>query len=112
MGVSSKGSARVTMRAKLNTGAGVMLGIAAGLCGVALGRPALATESWQVLLRHQLQTQQRCVLDRILFVREVPVGNIVGLEGRIRCADMREFDFKRDNANEKFTIRLCEPTVC
>ena len=49
---------------------------------------------------------------RILFVHEVPVGNIVGLEGRIRCADTREFDFKRDHANEKFTIRLCEPTVC
>lgn len=100
------------MRAKLNAGAGVVLGIAAGLCGLAVGKPALATESWQVLLSHQLQTQQRCVLDRILFVREVPVGNIVGLEGRIRCADTREFDFKRDNANEKFTIRLCEPTVC
>jgi hypothetical protein len=46
-------------------------------------------------------------------VREVPIGNIVGLEGRIRCSDTREFDFKRDNANQKFTIRQCEPVaVC
>lgn len=106
------------VRAKLNVGAGCLFGAASGLCILAAGialvaRPALATESWQVLLRHQLQTQQRCVLDRILFVREVPVGKIVGLEGRIRCADTREFDFKRDHANEKFTIRLCEPvSVC
>jgi hypothetical protein len=92
--------------------AGYMLGIAVGLCGLAAGRPTLATESWQVLLTHQLATQQGCTLDRILFVREVPVGNIVGLEGRIRCADTREFDFKRDHENEKFTIRLCEPAVC
>ena len=76
-------------------------------------RLAHGAEAWQVLLRHQLQEQQRCALDRILFVREVPVGNVVGLEGRIRCADTREFDFKRDHANEKFAIRLCEPvSVC
>jgi len=112
-GGHQQGSAEVPMRAKLNAGAGVMLGIAAGLCGLAVGKPVLATESWQVLLTQQLQTQQRCVLDKILFVREVPVGNIIGLEGRIRCADTREFDFKRDHENEKFTIRLCEPTsVC
>ena len=74
---------------------------------------AHGTESWQILLRHQLQEQQRCTLDGILFVREVPVGNIVGLEGRIRCTDTREFDFKRDRENDKFTIRLCEPiAVC
>ena len=80
---------------------------------VADGRFAHGAESWQVLLRHQLQEQQRCTLDRVLSVREVPVGNIVGLEGRIRCADTREFDFKRDHANEKFAIRLCEPvSVC
>jgi hypothetical protein len=100
------------MRAKLNVGAGFMLSIAAGLCIPVAGRPAMATDSWEVLLRHQLRSQQRCVLDEILFVREVPVGKIVGLEGRVRCSDTREFDFKRDHANEKFTIRLCEPVVC
>lgn len=108
----------MTTPAKLNDGGGFLFGIAGGLCVLAaaialVAKPALATESWQVLLRHQLETQQRCVLDRILFVREVAVGKIVGLEGRIRCADTREFDFKRDHANEKFTIRLCEPiSVC
>ena len=89
---------------------GLMSIATASLVGAKL---AHGTESWQVLLRHQLLEQQRCALDRILFAREVPVGNIIGLEGRIRCADTREFDFKRDHANEKFTIRLCEPvSVC
>ncbi len=89
---------------------GLMIVATASLVG---GKLANGTESWQVLLRHQLLEQQRCVLDRVLFVREMPVGNIIGLEGRIRCADTREFDFKRDDANEKFTIRLCEPvSVC
>jgi hypothetical protein len=90
--------------------AGLMIIAAVSLLG---GRVAHGTESWQLLLRHQLQEQQRCALDQILFVREIPVGNIVGLEGRVRCADTREFDFKRDHANEKFTVRLCEPvSVC
>ncbi len=89
---------------------GLMIVAAGSLLG---GKIAHGTESWQLLLRHQLLEQQRCALDRVLFVREVPVGNIVRLEGRIRCTDTREFDFKRDNANEKFTIRLCEPvSVC
>lgn len=74
---------------------------------------ACATESWEVLLQQQLLSQQRCVLDRVLAFRAVPVGNIVGLEGRVRCSDTREFDFKRDRENERFTIRLCEPVaVC
>lgn len=90
--------------------AGLMIIAAGSLLG---GKLAHGTESWQVLLRHQLLEQQRCALDRVLFVREVAVGNIIGIEGRIRCADTREFDFKRDHANEKFTIRLCEPvSVC
>ena len=89
-----------------------------GLGAIAAALTLVATtaqgkESWEVLLRHQLRQQQRCDLDRFLFVRQVPVGKIVGLEGRIRCADTREFDFKRDHANEKFKIRLCEPVaVC
>ena len=89
---------------------GLMIIAAASLAD---GRFAHGAESWQVLLRHQLLEQQRCALERVLFVREVPVGQIVGLEGRIRCADTREFDFKRDHGNEKLTIRLCEPvSVC
>lgn len=90
-----------------------------GICAIAVALLVLGTtiarttESWEVLLRHQLQEQQRCTLDKVLMVREVPVGNIVGLEGRIRCADTREFDFKRERENERFTIRLCEPVnVC
>lgn len=81
--------------------------ITSGL-GIAHGK-----ESWEVLLTHQLQEQQRCALTEILTVREVRIGGRVGLEGRIRCADTREFDFQRENENQRFTIRLCEPVaVC
>jgi hypothetical protein len=100
-----------------NTGAGpirqapLALAITAALLVAAGG--ARATESWRVLLTHQLQEQQRCTLAEILSVREVRVGSRVGLEGRIRCADTREFDFLRENENQRFTIRLCEPVaVC
>lgn len=89
------------------------IGIYAIIAALTLGAMATqASESWEVLLRHQLQEQQRCVLDKVLMVREVPVGDVVGLTGRIRCTDQREFDFQRENANQKFTIRLCEPMVC
>lgn len=90
-----------------------------GICAIAVALLMLGTtiartaESWEVLLRHQLQEQQRCAVDKVLMVRKVPVGNMVGLEGRIRCEDTREFDFKRERENERFTIRLCEPVnVC
>ncbi len=72
-----------------------------------------AAESWQVLLTHQLREQQRCTLAEVLSVREVEVGGRVGLEGRIRCTDAREYDFSREHENQRFTIRLCEPVaVC
>lgn len=78
------------------------------------GAPAASqtAESWQVLLRAQLQDRQRCELRDFLTVREVPVGGKTGLEGRIRCTDGREFDFSRDEPNALFTIRLCQPAVC
>lgn len=72
---------------------------------------ASSAESWEILLKYQLEAV-KCDLDTILSVREVPVGNIVGLEGRVRCIDRREFDFTRDSPNDRFRVRLCEPTVC
>jgi hypothetical protein len=80
--------------------------------GVTTAHGAQATESWQVLLAHQLQQQQRCKLDKVLFVQDVPVGTNVTLRGRIRCEDSREYDFERERPSGPFTIRLCQPAVC
>jgi hypothetical protein len=78
---------------------------------VALGAlAATAMASWKVLLQYQLQSV-RCDLDSILFTREVVTGRNVGMEGRVRCIDRREFDFKRESANDKFRFRLCEPVL-
>lgn len=74
--------------------------------------PAHAEDSWQVLLKLQLQEQQRCTLERVVSMREVPIGKSVGVEGRVRCMDGREFDFSREREHQKFTIRLCQPAVC
>lgn len=103
----SRADVRPVDRSK--SGLGICVVVAALTLAPAI---ACATESWEILLQQQLLSQQRCVLDSVLAFREVPVGSIVGLEGRVRCADRREFDFKRDRPNEKFTIRLCEPAVC
>lgn len=82
---------------------------ALGILGTAQVR---AADSWQLLLAHQLKEQQRCILGEVLFVNEVPVGGQVGLVGRIRCTDAREYDFERAQANQRFVIRLCQPAVC
>lgn len=69
-------------------------------------------EAWKILLTHQLKEEKRCALGEILSVNEVRVGDRVGLVGRIRCTDAREFDFQRERENQRFDIRLCQPAVC
>jgi hypothetical protein len=92
-------------RAALGLGAAAVIGV----LGPASVRGA---ESWQILLTHQLKEQQRCILNEVLFVNEVRVGERVGLVGRIRCSDAREYDFEREQTNQNFVIRLCQPAVC
>lgn len=70
------------------------------------------TPQWQSILALQLRDSHRCELDKVLFVHDVPAGSSVATEGRARCLDGREFDFSRDRGHEKFTLRLCQPTVC
>lgn len=91
-----------------------VLGAAMAAMLVVLAAPhGRATESWRILLAHQLKEQQRCTLAEVLFVREVKVGGRVGMEGRIRCTDTREYDFTREQENQRFTLRKCEPvSVC
>jgi hypothetical protein len=80
--------------------------------GTATAQQADEKEAWQTVLKQVLASEKKCELREIQWVREVPVGGHVGLEGRIRCIDGREFDFTRPRPHMKFEVLLCQPTVC
>ncbi|MGE8943519.1 hypothetical protein ACO2I3_16555 [Leptospira interrogans] len=80
--------------------------------GAATAQVAAEKEVWQTVLRQVLASEKKCELREIQWVREVPVGGHIGLEGRIRCIDGREFDFTRARPHMKFEVQLCQPTVC
>jgi hypothetical protein len=103
--IGCRAGARRVLRGVL----GVCLVAAIGVLGAAGVRSA---ESWQILLTHQLKEQQRCILSEVLFANEIRVGERVGLVGRIRCSDAREYDFEQQQTNQPFVIRLCQPAVC
>jgi hypothetical protein len=80
---------------------------------LAAGTAFAQTEpEWQAILRLQLAEEQKCELLRVVSMRQLPSPGLDALEGRIRCADGREYDFSREKAHQKFTIRLCQPAVC
>ena len=86
---------------------------AACLLAVMLAKPAIGQEdNWKPILLQALTAEKKCTVSDMLWVREVPVGNTVGLEGRVRCVDGREFDFTRTRPHMRFELRLCEPVVC
>ena len=90
------------------------IAVAAGLLGQ-IAMPLSAADAptdWEPVLKLQLQDNNSCRLEKVLFVREMQLGGETGLEGRIRCIDGREYDFTRQRRHEKFDIRLCQPTVC
>jgi hypothetical protein len=100
-------------------GAVVLAAAAPMAASILLAAPATAAEQakpaspqWQEILALQLHETYNCVFDKVLFMRELKVGESVSIEGRARCIDAREYDFSRDRAHEKFTLRLCQPTVC
>ena len=68
--------------------------------------------SWLTLLKIQLKEGYNCTYAEMLNWRNVPAGADIGTEGRVRCIDRREYDFTRTREHERFTIRLCQPTVC
>ena len=87
--------------------------LSAAACAALAGSAAAELEaSALVLLRGQLEQGYNCELAQVLAVREIPIGEDVGVEGRVRCADAREYDFSRRRAGQRFDIRLCQPTVC
>lgn len=70
------------------------------------------TQAQRTLLELQLKDAYKCELSEILFSRELEIGGQKSLEGRIRCKDQREVDFTQASPNQKFQLRLCQPTVC
>lgn len=99
-----------TLRSRL--GLALAAAVALPLANAAAQDEKKEPPAWQSILALQLSSGHNCDLDKVLFVHEVPLGETVSTEGRVRCLDGREFDFSRDKRHEKFTLRLCQPTVC
>ncbi len=78
----------------------------------ALSETVELTPAQMTLLELQLKDSYKCKLAKILFSREIEVGGKVQLDGRVQCVDEREVDFTQSGPNEKFELRLCQPTVC
>ncbi len=68
--------------------------------------------SWLTLLKVQLKEGYNCTYGEMLYWRNIPLGADLGTEGRVRCLDRREYAFTRPREHERFSIRLCQPTVC
>lgn len=102
------------MKRVLNHAATALLAVAlAALASIGVrAQQAETADQWQALLKLQLKQSYNCDLATVLYVRDVPVGNLTSMEGRVRCIDEREFEFSRMRSHEKFTIHLCQPAVC
>jgi hypothetical protein len=67
---------------------------------------------WRLVLKDQLSSERGCHLNEVLAYQEIPLGDDVGVDGRVSCFDGREFNFTRRRRHQKFTIELCAPAVC
>jgi hypothetical protein len=76
------------------------------------GEPSAPESPWRLILRDQIKHEKNCDLNEVIAFQEVPLGDEVGLDGRVSCVDGREFNFTRKRKHQKFTIELCEPAVC
>ncbi len=106
----SRPSSKTALIAVISASANVV-----GLIGLAPAANSAAVElstSQQTLLKSQLNENYHCELGEILFSREIEIGGEKQLEGRIRCVDQREIDFSQSSPNQRFQLRLCQPTVC
>ncbi|MCC7254211.1 MAG: hypothetical protein IT540_20305 [Hyphomicrobium sp.] len=67
---------------------------------------------WRIILRDQLKVEKACNLNEVLSYQEIPLGDDIGVDGRISCIDGREFNFTRRGKHQKFSIEICGPAVC
>jgi len=85
---------------------------------LALPLPAAADDPlpneahWRLVLQQQLKTEKACALNEVLMVQEMPLGDDLGVDGRISCIDGREFTFTRKGKHQPFKIDVCTPNVC
>lgn len=80
------------------------------ICGVPVS--LAGEETWEIILKQQLLTEQNCQFGEWLRLKKIPIGNDLGIDGRVRCQDGRQFDITREKSHQKFEIRACMPTVC
>jgi hypothetical protein len=102
------------MRTRLHAaGLSVFLAAASLAASAAAGDPLQPNEGpWRMVLESQLKAEKACDLNEVLAYQEVPLGNDVGVDGRISCFDGREFNFTRKGKHQKFSIEICAPAVC
>jgi hypothetical protein len=93
--------------------AGFFGGLLAVVTVAAQDAPSPVEEGpWRLVLKDQLKHEKGCDLKEVLLYEEIPLGEDVGVQGKVSCLDNREFDFSRARKHQKFRIELCEPTVC
>jgi len=79
-----------------------------------MASPSAANDTpvWELSLRQQLASERGCLGPKVTSLRQFKLAGTEALEGRVRCADGREFDFTRPQPQSKFKILLCLPAVC
>ncbi|MDQ8700666.1 hypothetical protein [Hyphomicrobium sp. LHD-15] len=101
-------------------GVGKSFGVA-GILAVALSAVPVSAQDgpvtpeegpWRLVLKAQLKQEKGCDLNEVLMYQEIPLGDDVGVQGKVSCHDNRQFDFSRNRKHQKFRIELCQPTVC
>jgi len=90
--------------------------VSAGVAGTAVAAddeiPLPEEAPWRIVLKNQLKQEKACDLNEVLAYQEIPLGDDVGVDGRVSCFDGREFNFSRKRRHQRFSIELCQPTVC
>ncbi len=71
-----------------------------------------AETTWEVFLQAQILKQEQCDIEFVLNVREMEVGGVPTVSGRVHCRDGRSFDFSRLHPDEEFELKNCQPLVC
>ena len=75
---------------------------------IALGTPATAAQNlWELPLRWQLQTEQRCELRYFTNLRTDRIDRQQFVAGRAHCADGRAFEVIRLHGLQPFAVRQC-----
>lgn len=67
---------------------------------------------WAESLTKQIAEAEQCELAFIINVREYKLAGNNVIDGRLRCADTREYFFNRSGEKEDFKFEKCTEAVC